>query len=147
MLKPQNVPHGRQNDYIVFRAYTWLNLSLSSKVELRRQRKGSVSYGLGTDFSLPHGLVGDKVSESSAEPSPAGISEARAEISWCIVMVQRSGKVSRGTAVGFFIFSLFSLSHLTSRPKTSKEKKSFIHVPCHVLVKLSTGIVLFIAVN
>ena len=26
-------------------------------------RKGSVSYGLGADFSLPHCLVGDKVSD------------------------------------------------------------------------------------
>ena len=97
-------------------------------MELRCQRKGSVSYGLGADFSLPHCLVGDKVSESSSEPSPAGISEPRAEISWCIVMVQRSGKVSRGTAVGCIF--------LSSRPKTSQGKKRFIHVPCHVLVKL-----------
>ena len=53
MLKPQNVPHGRQNDYIVI--YTWLNLSLShGKVELRCQRKGTISYGLRADFSLPH---------------------------------------------------------------------------------------------
>ena len=29
-----------------------------------RARKGSVSYGLGADFSLPHCLVGDKVSEA-----------------------------------------------------------------------------------
>ena len=49
-------------------------------------------YGPGADFSLPHCLVGDKVLESIAEPSPAGISEPRAEITWCIVMVQRSGK-------------------------------------------------------
>ena len=76
-------------------------------MELRCQRKGSVSYGLGADFSLPHCLVGDKVSESSAELPPAGISEPRAEISWYIVMVQRFGKVSRGTAVGF-IFLFFS---------------------------------------
>ena len=54
-------------------------------MELRCQRKRSVSHGLGADFSLPHCLVGDKVLESSAEPSPAGISEPRAEISWCIV--------------------------------------------------------------
>ena len=50
----------------------------------------------------------DKVSESIAEPSPAGISEPRAEISWCIVMVQRSGKASRGTAVGCIFVSFFS---------------------------------------
>ena len=85
------------------------------------QRKGSVSYGLGTDFSLPHCLVGDKVSESSVEPSPAGISEPRAEISWCIVMVQRFGKVSRGTAVGciFLSFSAILILRLAIRPKTS----------------------------
>ena len=65
-------------------------------MELRCQRKGSVSYGLGADFSLPHCLVGDKVSESIAEPSPAGISEPRAEISWCMVMVQRSIDVKAG---------------------------------------------------
>ena len=76
-----------------------------SKVELRCQRKESVSYGLGADFSLPHCLVGHKVSESSAEPSPAGISEPRAEISWCI-MVQRSGKVSEVPLSAVF-FSLF----------------------------------------
>ena len=35
--------------------------------------KGSVSYDQGADFSLPHCLVGDNVSESSEEPSPAGI--------------------------------------------------------------------------
>ena len=74
-------------------------------MELRCLRKGSVSYGLGADFSIPHCLVGDKVSESSAEPSPAGISEPRAEISWCIVMVQRSGKPSRGTAVSCIFLS------------------------------------------
>ena len=60
------------------------------------------------DFSLPHCLVGDKVSESSAEPSPTGKREPRAEISWCIVMVQHSGKVSRGTAVGYIFLSFFS---------------------------------------
>ena len=52
-------------------------METSLKVELRCQRKGRVSYGLGADFSLPHCLVGDKVSESSAEPSPAGIIEPR----------------------------------------------------------------------
>ena len=113
-------------------------------MELRCQRKGSVSYGLGADFSLPHCLVGDKVSENIAEPSPTGVNEPRAEISWCIVMVQRSGKVSRATAVGCVFLSAFStilILRLTSRPKTSWGKKRFIHVPCHVLVKLSTGIV------
>ena len=90
-------------------------------VRWRCQRKASVSYGLGADISLPHCLVGDKVSESSAEPSQAGISEPRAEISWCIVMVQRSGKVSRGAAVGciFLSFSTILILRLASPPKTS----------------------------
>ena len=84
----------------------WLNLSLkSSKVELRCLRKGSVSYGLGADFSLPHCLVGDRVSESNLEPSPAGISDLRAEISWCIVMVRRSGKASRRYRCQLYFFS------------------------------------------
>ena len=91
----------------------WLNLSLkSSKVELRCLRKGSVSYGLGADFSLPHCLVGDRVSESNLEPSPAGISDLRAEISWCIVMVRRSGKASRRYRCQLYfslVFSSFSL--------------------------------------
>ena len=71
-----------------------------------RLRKGSVSYGLGADLSLPHCLVGDKVSESSLEPSPAGISDLRAEISWCIVMVQRSEEVPL-SAVFFSLFQPF----------------------------------------
>ena len=37
-------------------------------MELRCLRKGSFSYGLGADFSLPHCLVGDRVSESNLEP-------------------------------------------------------------------------------
>ena len=78
-------------------------------MELRCQRKGSVSYGLGADFSLPHCLVGDKVSENIAEPSPAGINEPRAEISWCIVMVQRFGKVSGGTVVGCIFLSFLAV--------------------------------------
>ena len=55
---------------------------------------------------------------SSAEPSPAGISEPRAEISWCIVMVQCSGRVSRGTTVGciFLSFSAILILRLASRP-------------------------------
>ena len=75
-------------------------------MELSCLGKGSVSYGLGADFSLPHCLVpGGQVSESNLEPSPAGISDPRAEISGWIVMVRRSGNVSRGTATGC-IFSL-----------------------------------------
>ena len=80
MLKPQNVPYGRHNDYILI--YIGRNLSQSSKVELSCLGKGSVSYGLGADFSLPHCLVpGEQVSESNLEPSPAGVSDTRAEIS------------------------------------------------------------------
>ena len=98
-------------------------------MELRCQRKGSVSYGLGADFSLPHCLVGDKVSESSAEPSPAGISEPRAEISWCIVMVQRSGTVSRGTAVGCIFLSFSTIL----MPEGILRKEAFHSGPvsCH----------------
>ena len=79
-------------------------------------------------LSLPHYLVEDKVSESTAEPSPAGISEPRAEISWCIV--HRSGKPSRGTAVGciFLSFSAILILRLASRSKTSQAKKRSVHV-------------------
>ena len=45
-----------------------------------RLRKGSVSYGLGADFSLT-ALSGTRVSENSLEPCSAGISDPRAEIS------------------------------------------------------------------
>ena len=78
-------------------------------MELRCLRKGSVSYGLGADFSLPHCLVGDRVSESNLEPSPAGISDLRAEISWCIVMVRRSGKASRRYRCQLYFVSRFQL--------------------------------------
>ena len=109
-------------------------------MELRCQRKESVSYGLGADFSLPHCLVGDKVSESSTEPSPAGISEPRAEISWCIVMVQRFGKVSRGTAACRLYFSLF-FSHFDIEAGKSPEdivgKEQFhscpLSCPCQIV--------------
>ena len=64
-----------------FQIYIGQNLSQSNKVELSCLGKGSVSYGLGADFSLPHCLVpGGKVSESNLEPSPTGISDPRAEI-------------------------------------------------------------------
>ena len=44
--------------------------------------KGSVTYGLGAAFFLPHCLVqGGQVSESNEEPSPASISDSRAKIS------------------------------------------------------------------
>ena len=119
-------------------------------MELRCLRKGSVSYGLGADFSLPHCLVGDKVSESIAEPSPAGISEPRAEISWCIVMVQRSGKASRGTAVGCF-FSLF-FSHFDIKAGKSPEdivrKEAFHSCPLSCPCQIVDGYcVLFIALK
>ena len=81
----------------------------------------------GVDFSLPHCLVGDKVSESSAEPSPAGISEPRAEISWCIVMAQRSGKVSRGTAVGCIFLSFFQ--PFGKSPEDIEGKEAFHSCP------------------
>ena len=82
MLKPQNVPYGRHNDYILKYYYIDGDLGQSSKVELSCLGKGSVSYGLGADFSLPHCLVpGGQVSKSKLEPSPAGIGDPRAEIS------------------------------------------------------------------
>ena len=113
-------------------------------MELRCQRKGSVSYGLGADFSLPRCLVGNKVSESIAEPSPAGISEPRAEISWCIVMVQRSGKVSGGTVACEhppppcrLYFSLF-FSHFDIKAGKSPVGKEAFHscpllCPCQIV--------------
>ena len=64
-------------------------------MELSCQRKGSVSYGLGADLSLPHSLVGDKISESSAEPSAAGISEPRARN----LVVHRHGTTLRESDV------------------------------------------------
>ena len=76
-------------------------------------RKGSVSYGVGADFSLPHCFVGDKVSENSLEPSPAGISDLRAEISWCIVMVtafRQSVQEVPPSAVFFSFLSHFVLN-------------------------------------
>ena len=109
-------------------------------MQLRCQRKGSVSCGrLGADYSLPHCLVGDKVSESRAEPSPTGLSKPRAEISWCSVMVQRSSKVSRGTAIGY-IFSLF-FSHFDIKAGQSTEdivgKEAFhscpLSCPCQIV--------------
>ena len=42
-----------------------MNLSFSSGGTEVRVRKGSVSYGLGADLSLPHCLVGDRVSEAA----------------------------------------------------------------------------------
>ena len=56
-------------------------------------RKGSVSYGLGADFSLSLSCRGTRYRTDQREPSQAGISDLRAEISWCIVMVQRSGSL------------------------------------------------------
>ena len=81
MLKPQNVPYGRHNDYIL----KYISVEILVKVarwNLAAVGKRSVSYGLGADFSLPHCLVpGGQVSQSNLEPSPAGISDPRAEIS------------------------------------------------------------------
>ena len=79
MLKPQNVPYGRHNDYIL--KYISVEILVKGGTELPLG-KGSVSYGLGADFSLPRCLVaGGQISESNLEPSPAGISDPRAEIS------------------------------------------------------------------
>ena len=116
-------------------------------MELSCQRKGSVSYGLGADFSLPHCLVGDKVSENSAEPSPAGISEPRAEIFWCIVKVQRSGKPSTGTAVGciFLFFSHFDVK-AGKPPEDIVRKEAFHSCPLSCPCQIVDGYcVLFIA--
>ena len=122
-------------------------------MELRCQRKGSVSYGLGADFSLPHCLVGDKVSENIAEPSPAGISEPRAEISWCIAMVQRSGKVSGGTAVGCIFLSFFSHFDIkaSKSPKDIVGKEAFhsgpLSCPCQIVDGYCVLFIAFIAFN
>ena len=60
MLKPQNVPYGRQNDYIL--KYISVKILVKgSKVELSCLGKGFVSFYLIADFSLPHCLVpGDR---------------------------------------------------------------------------------------
>ena len=111
-------------------------------MELRCQRKGYVSYGQGADFPLPHCLVGDKVSESSAEPSPAGISEPRAEISWCIVVVHRHGTTLRQSVQRHrcrLYFSLF-FRHFDIKAGKSPEdivrKEAFhscpLSCPCHI---------------
>ena len=42
----------------------------------------------------------EHASESNLEPSPAGFSDPLAKISGLIVMVRRSGNLSRGTATG-----------------------------------------------
>ena len=70
----------------------------------------------GRRFSPSLPVVG-QVSESSKEPRRRiGISDARVEISGFIVMVQRSGTESRGTATGsvtFFVaFCLNSVNAL-----------------------------------
>ena len=90
-------------------------------MELRRQRKGSVSYGLGADFSLPHCLVGDKVSESSAEPSPASISEPRT--AGRNLVVHRHGTTLRQSVQRYrcqLYFSLF-FSHFDIKAGKSPE--------------------------
>ena len=52
-------------------------------------------------------VSGTRVSENSLEPSPAGISDLRAEISRWIVTVRRSGKVSRRYHCQLIFFSPF----------------------------------------
>ena len=113
-------------------------------------------YGLGADFSLL--TVGDnlsptvrerkvgKVSDSIAGPSPAGISEPRAEISWCIVMVQRSVKVSRGTAVDCIFLSFSAILILGLQDIVGKE--AFHSCPLSCPCQIVDGYcVLFIAFN
>ena len=80
-------------------------------------RKGSVSYGLGAEFPSLTVLSGTRYRTELRQPSPVGISDLRAEISWGIVMVQRSGKVSRGTAIScfFFLFCFVILGNDTGK--------------------------------
>ena len=77
MLKPQNVPYGRHNNYILkYISVEILVKVVSWNTELPRKGICLMVYG------LPHCLVpGGQVSESNLEPSPAGISDPRAEIS------------------------------------------------------------------
>ena len=104
---------------------------------------------LGADLSLPHCLVEDKVSESSAEPSPAGISEPRAEISWC---TYRHGTTLRKSVQRYRCRQYVSLffSHFDIKAGKSPEdiaRKNAFHscplsCPCQIVVGYC---VLFIA--
>ena len=119
-------------------------------MELRYQRKESVSYGLGADFSLPHCLVGDKVSENIAEPTPAGISEPRAEISWCIVMVTLRQSVRRYRCRLYFslFFSHFDIKAGKS-PNDIVGKEAFhscaLSCPCQTVDGYCVLFIAFIA--
>ena len=75
-----------------------------------RLRKGSVSYGLGADFSLPHCLVGDKGigkqlgTISSRHKRSAG-AKSRGESSWYGAPAKRPG----GTAVSCIFLSFSAI--------------------------------------
>ena len=117
MLKPQNVPHGRHNDYslIYTRLHKRCHLKTLSILELRCDYERDLSHMVQeATFPSLTALSGTRVSENSLEPSPAGISDLRAEISWCIVMVQRSGKASRRYRCQLYFslsFQPFCLKH------------------------------------
>ena len=72
-----------------------------------------------------------QVSESSKGPRRRiGISDARVEISGFIVMVQRSGKESRGTAAGsvnfFLAFCLNSVNRLALKYAPLVNRRGYI---------------------
>ena len=105
-------------------------------MELRCLRKGSVSYGLGADFSLTV-LSGTRY----AEPSPAGISEPRAEISWCIVMVHNAPAKCPEVPLSAVFFSLFQPFNFDIKAGKSPEdivgKEAFhschLSCPCQIV--------------
>ena len=103
-------------------------------MELRCQRKGSVSHGLGADFSLPHCLVGDEVSESSAEPSPAGISEPRGPKSHGTSSWYNAQAKCPEIPLSAVFFSLFEAG---KSPEDIIEKKAFyscpLSCPCQIV--------------
>ena len=101
MLKPQNVPYGRHTDYIL----KYISDEILVKVELSCLGKGSVSHGLGADFSFPHCLVsGDRYPKALGTISSWYKRSASRNLG-----VNRHGTTlrqrSRGTATGC-IFSL-----------------------------------------
>ena len=95
MFKPQNVPYGRHNDYIL--KYISVEILVTvGKVELSCRRKGiCLVWSRGRLFppSLPCPGGKVQVSESNLEPSPAGKAirepKSRGESSWCDTRVQR----------------------------------------------------------
>ena len=109
---------------------------------MRCQRKGSVLYGLGADFSLSHCLVGDKVPEKQR----GTIFSWHKRTAGRNLVVHRHGTTFRQSVQRcrcWLYFSLF-FSHFDIKDGKSPEdivgKQRFIHAPCHVLDKLSTGI-------